>query len=156
MLHLSYPDVYTKHSVPPHSHIKEVQKVVINMGVESGLKESAASAMANILIKGNEIDTPIHWAQTVADLLSDVMFVCPTYQFIDKLLTLNTTAYLYLFAQRAANSEWGQWMQVTHHDEVNFVMGYPLRYPQIYSKNDVEISRLMIRTWTHFAQHGLV
>ncbi|KAH9511515.1 hypothetical protein DERF_009969 [Dermatophagoides farinae] len=159
MLHLSYPKIYTRHDVPKHRHLQQVRQSVVTMGVDSGLKESTSTAMANLLIRGDDHDqeennNPIVWARKVADLFSDVMFVCPTYQFIDKLLSLNTTTYLYLFAQRSKNSKWGEWMQVTHHDEINFIMGHPLRYPLFYNDDDRNVSSVMIKTWTHFARTG--
>lgn len=124
------------------------------MGVDSGLNEAQASSIATLLIRGQPRDTPTKWAQTVADLFSDMMFVCPLQEFAVKLNSYNVRTFMYLFGQRAANVEWGEWMTVTHHDEVAFIMGYPLRYPQLYSEDDVAISRLMIRTWTHFAKTG--
>ena len=154
MLHAAYPTVYTRNSVPQYRTIKEVQKRVVEMGIDSGLNENQASSIATLLIRGKERDTPIKWAQTVADLFSDIMFVCPTYEFANKLETYNITQYLYLFSQRAKNVEWGEWMTVTHHDEVSFIMGYPLRYPHFYSHEDIDISLKMIKTWTHFAKTG--
>lgn len=154
MLHAAYPKVYTRTSVPPYTTIKEVQKRVVEMGTDSGLTETQASTIATLLIKGKERDTPTRWAQTVADLFSDIMFVCPTYEFANKLETYNVTRYLYLFSQRAKNVEWGEWMSVTHHDEVGFIMGYPLRYPHLYSQEDVDISSKMITTWSTFAKTG--
>ncbi|XP_027194901.1 acetylcholinesterase-like isoform X4 [Dermatophagoides pteronyssinus] len=75
MLHLSYPKIYTRHDVPKHKLLKQVQKSVVTMGVDSGLKESTATAMANLLIRSDhEEDNPIVWARKVADLFSDVMF----------------------------------------------------------------------------------
>ena len=132
MLHAAYPKVYTRYSVPQYHTIKQVQKRVIEMGMDSGLNENQATSIATLLIRGQPTDTPTKWAQTVADLFSDIMFVCPTYEFAHKLETYNITTYMYLFGHRAQNAEWGEWMTVTHHDEISFIMGYPLRYPHLF------------------------
>jgi acetylcholinesterase/cholinesterase len=63
---------------------------------------------------------------------------------------------MYIFTQRAHNSVWGKWMGVTHHDELNFVFGVPLRYPNMFDGNDINLSKRIIKTWAHFAKTGFV
>lgn len=154
IIHAAYPKLFTRQSVPQFTKLLEVQQKVMQMGIDSGLNPGQANSIASLLINGKETDTPIKWAQTIANLFGDVMFVCPIYDFANKLEQANTSTYLYLFDQRAKNVVWGDWMQVTHHDEVNFVMGVPLRYRQEYSADDIQISELMMRTWAHFAKTG--
>ncbi|KAJ6215453.1 hypothetical protein RDWZM_009953 [Blomia tropicalis] len=154
MLHAAYPKIYTRHTVPPYRTLKEVQKRVIEMGVDSGLNENQASTIATLLIRGKEVDTPLNWATVISNLFSDIMFICPTYEFANKLHQYNLTTYMYRFGQRASNSQWGEWMNVTHHDEIGFIMGYPLRYPRLSNYNDRLISEKMIKTWSHFAKTG--
>lgn len=156
MIHAAYPKLYTRTTVPQYTKLKQIHQKVIDMAIDAGLKEGQASSIANIFIRGKEVDTPVRWAQMVSDLFSDVMFVCPTYEFANKLTSLNVTTYLYLFAQQAKNSAWGEWMKVTHHDEVSFIMGYPLRYQHDYSRDDIDISYQMIKTWAGFAKTGYV
>ncbi|KPM11186.1 acetylcholinesterase-like protein 7 [Sarcoptes scabiei] len=157
MLHLSYPQFYLRDKVPQLTKLEDVRKKMIEMGKDSGLSEMAASTIANLFIKGKKTDSPKRWAQKVSDVFSDVMFVCPTYQFIDKLQSFHdgpNQIYLYLFGQRAKNSYWGDWMDVTHQDEMNFVMGYPLRYSHQYSDDDIKISKILMKTWAYFASTG--
>ena len=54
----------------------------------------------------------------------------------------------------AEGSLWGKWMGATHGDEYAFVFGYPIRYPEKYSTDDVNLSHRMINIWSDFAKNG--
>lgn len=45
-------------------------------------------------------------------------------------------------------------MGVPHGDEYLFVFGYPLRYPFKFSGDDIEMSKRMMASWSHFARTG--
>jgi len=45
-------------------------------------------------------------------------------------------------------------MGVLHFDEVPFVFGAPLRYSELYTPEEVELSKRIIQTWTTFAKQG--
>ncbi len=156
ILHLSYPENYTRDTVPVMKTLEEAKNAITLMAVDGGFPETQAKSMASVLLKGNETDSPENWARKIGSVFGDIMFICPTVRFADKFSNLNKTVYMYIFTQRAHNSVWGKWMGVTHHDELNFVFGVPLRYPNMFDGNDINLSKRIIKTWAHFAKTGFV
>ena len=43
---------------------------------------------------------------------------------------------------------------VMHADEINFVFGEPLDPKKGYNKEEIELSRLMMKYWANFAKTG--
>lgn len=156
ILHLSYPENYTRNTVPVMKTLEEAKNAITLMAIDGGFPETQAKSMASVLLKGNETDSPENWARKIGSVFGDIMFVCPTVRFADKFSNLNKTVYMYVFTQRPHNSVWGKWMGVTHHDELNFVFGVPLRYPNLFDGNDINLSKRIIKTWAHFARTGFV
>lgn len=54
---------------------------------------------------------------------------------------------LFYFAQPA-------WTGVMHADEINFVFGEPLDPIKKYTREEIELTRLMMRYWANFAKTG--
>ncbi|XP_054163854.1 acetylcholinesterase-like [Oppia nitens] len=156
ILHLAYPKNYTRTTVPIINTLDEARNAIVMMAVDGGFPEMQAKSMAAVLLNGNETDTPENWARKIASVFGDIMFICPTLSFADKFSALNSTVYMYIFTHRAHNSVWGKWMGVTHHDELNYVFGVPLRYPNMFDGQDINFSKRLIKTWTQFAKTGSV
>ncbi|CAG2165402.1 unnamed protein product [Oppiella nova] len=150
ILHLSYPKNYTRTTVPTINTLEEARDTIIRMAVDGGFPETQAKSMASVLLNGNETDTPENWARKIGAVFGDIMFICPTARFADKFSALNSTVYM------PQSSVWGKWMGVTHHDELNFVFGVPLRYPNMFDGEDINFSKRLMKTWTHFARTGSV
>ncbi len=66
------------------------------------------------------------------------------------------TVYMYYFKQRSSVSPWPPWMGVLHGDEIAFVFGEPLNPSKGYRREDVQLSRRMMRYWANFARTGWV
>ncbi|CAG2119882.1 unnamed protein product [Medioppia subpectinata] len=156
ILHLAYPKEYTRQTVPAMTTLEEARNAMVKMAVDGGFPESQAKSMATVLLNGNETDTPENWARKIGAVFGDIMFICPTATFADKMSAQNRTVYLYELTHRSHSSVWGQWMGVTHHDELNYVFGVPLRYPNMFDGEDINFSKRLMKTWTHFARTGSV
>ena len=46
------------------------------------------------------------------------------------------------------------WPGVIHGSDIEFVFGFPLKLPQIYSKQDQQFTLLILNLWTNFAKRG--
>ena len=154
MLHLSYPKIYTRKTVPKINTLEEARNSITKMVVDGGFPEIQAKSMASILLNGNTTDTPENWARKIGSVLGDIMFVCPSIRFADRFSSLNRVVYMYILTHRSQNTVWGKWMGVTHNDELNYVFGVPLRYPNKFDGEDINLSKRLIKTWTHFAKTG--
>lgn len=154
ILHLSYPKNFTRTTVPSISTLEKARDTMVQMAIDGGFPEFQSRTMASILLRGNETDSAENFARKIGTVFGDMMFVCPTLKFADIQAKANKTIFMYVFGQRAHNSVWGSWMGVTHHDEINFVFGMPLRYPNIFHGTDIDLSKRVIQAWTHFAKTG--
>lgn len=154
ILHLAYPELYSRFQVPNITTLEQARESMTMMSVDGGFPETQAKAMASVFLHGNQSDTPENFANKMGSALGDLMFVCPTMKLSDKLFKLGKNVYMYLFSHRAYNSVWGKWMGVTHHDEINLVFGLPLRYPNLYHGDDIDLSKRIMKTWTYFAKTG--
>lgn len=91
----------------------------------------------------------------LSTLIGDFLFKCPVIKFANALTqwqNQNITVYMYYFTERSGLLP--QWIGSSHFEEVQFVFGLPLRYQNLYSKKQIEFSRRIIKTWTHFAKTG--
>lgn len=130
--------------------------VAVNLTSKWNIKETQGRVLSNIFLRGGqEKDTTKNLIKRLYDLIGSLSFVCPVVTLADELSELkDRNVYMYLFSQRSAASTWGDWFGVPHHDEVPFVFGHPLRYPHKYSGQDIETSKRLLKTWTHFAKTG--
>ena len=96
-------------------------------------------------------------------ILGDYVITCPTY-FMPKDMVLwsgDNKVYLYKLTYKANNSLTGAypngtWMGVTHASDLEFVFGFPLKLPHMYSKQEQQFSLLIMNLWTNFAKTGYV
>lgn len=103
----------------------------------------------------NETDSTV-WLDKLIEVLGDMSFICPMNELAEQLTQLSKNVYLYLYSHESPNSPWAPWFGSTLHDEVPLVFGTPLRYPLKYSGKDIDLSKRLMQTWTHFAKTGKV
>lgn len=90
----------------------------------------------------------------VASLITDIIFLCPARALARTLAEHRRNVYFYLFGHKSSLSTYHDWIGVTHHDEVEFVFGRPLRLADTYTGQDVEMSQRLIKAWAQFARTG--
>lgn len=121
---------------------------------------TSSGMINNIMPKynGSSFWPPLSVASTfgkgVANLITDIIFTCPARAMATTLSEAKRSVYFYLFNHRSSQTQYHPWMGITHHDEVEFVFGRPLRMADTYNGPDIEMSQRMIKIWSHFAYTG--
>ena len=46
------------------------------------------------------------------------------------------------------------WMGVCHAEDIVYLFGFPLRYSQLFTKEEIQLSKDMIQAWTEYAKTG--
>lgn len=94
------------------------------------------------------------FGRNIGSLITDIIFLCPSRSLARTLAENGRNVYFYLYTHRSSRSPYHDWIGVTHHDEVEFVFGRPLRMADVYSGQDIDMSQKMIKIWSHFAYTG--
>lgn len=126
-LHNTFPETFTRHKIPNITTLVEAQELMTTNKMTEVIPEDRRRQFVNTFLTGEEVDTPFNFAKRMAAMLANFLFTCPAMTFADKLTRLNVSVYMYHFNERASSSSWGGWMGVTHHDEIQYVFGIPLR-----------------------------
>lgn len=100
------------------------------------------------------LDKRSQFGRTIGSLVTDIIFLCPSRSLAKTLAESGRNVFFYLYEHRAPNSQYHEWIGVTHHDEVEFVFGRPLRMADTYTGSDIEMSQRIIKAWSHFAKTG--
>lgn len=99
-------------------------------------------------------DKRAQFARAIGNLVSDIIFLCPSRSLAKTLADSGRNVHFYLYGHRSSTSQYHEWLGVTHHDEVEFVFGRPLRMADVYSGDDINMSQRIIKSWAHFAHTG--
>lgn len=161
-LHLGMPDLFPADKLMVNITRLSELRSMLAANLTTGFKVPRAQAqlVAGLLLSnGPEIDTRENLVRKYHQLLADLMFNCPSVLLAEELAKgrrggKSRSVYFYRFNERPTVTNWGDWMGVTHHEEVQFVFGLPLRYPLRYAIKDQVMSKRIIRTWSHFARTG--
>ena len=102
---------------------------------------------------GIDGETPEEIREQLSTLIGDFLFKCPIIKFAESLMDWpNVTVFMYYFTERSGLLP--EWIGSSHFEEVQFVFGLPLRYPDQYSAKQLIFTERLIKTWTHFARTG--
>jgi carboxylesterase type B len=116
------------------------------------------SAIIEYYMKGIDEDDYVSVRQSLVDLIGDSLFICPSVYLAESLSQVSVCkVFYYHFTHiKQFDNHWGEWMGSPHFDDVQYVFGYPLRYPSKYSDKERELSLNLINSWTSFARNGYV
>lgn len=96
-----------------------------------------------------------YYANQLSNAFGDVMISCPTSTFAERFSKIpDTTVYMYMFDHKTANSKFGDWFGSPNYEEVQYIFGLPLRDPTKYTASEIELSKRLMQTWSHFADTG--
>ncbi|XP_055926465.1 acetylcholinesterase-1-like isoform X1 [Argiope bruennichi] len=84
----------------------------------------------------------------------DYARVCPSVYMAESVAKKENTVLYYYFVHRTSSAPWAPWVGVPHSDEIQYVFGFPLRYPSNYTESEQLLSLQMIKVWTSFAKSG--
>ncbi|XP_040903059.1 acetylcholinesterase-like [Toxotes jaculatrix] len=90
----------------------------------------------------------------LGSLVGDHLFVCPVVEFAQRYSQNGGKTFLYLFEHRSSINSWPQWMGVMHGYEIEFVFGMPLNASLGYTKNEVNMTKKIMKHWANFARTG--
>ncbi|XP_035215914.1 acetylcholinesterase-1-like [Stegodyphus dumicola] len=84
----------------------------------------------------------------------DYSRVCPSVYFAEKYAEKGNNVFFYVWDHRPSPTPWAPWMGVVHFTENQFVFGSPIKHPEKYVPEEVQLSSDMIKYWTNFAKTG--
>lgn len=124
--------------------------------LEGFMPKSRVQVLENGTVLGNSslYSKEAEFGKNVGSLITDIIFLCPARSLARTLSEAGRNVYSYLYAHRSSLSQYHPWIGVTHHDEVEFVFGRPLRLADVYSGKDIEMSQRLVKIWSHFAYTG--
>jgi carboxylesterase type B len=130
--------------------LKTSTSVLENFMSKSSQPNGTQAAGGNTSVWTKEAE----FGKNVGGLITDIIFLCPARSLAKTLAEAGRNVYFYLYSHRSSLTPYHEWLGVTHHDEVEFVFGRPLRLADVYSGKDIEMSQRLIKIWSHFAYTG--
>ncbi|XP_076311232.1 acetylcholinesterase-like isoform X1 [Tachypleus tridentatus] len=99
-------------------------------------------------------NSSIHIRDAIDKIVGDYHFTCSVNEFAHHYAKAGNEVYMYYFIHRSSVNPWPRWMGVMHGDEIPFVFGEPLNPALRYTKEEVLLSKKMMRYWANFAKSG--
>ena len=98
---------------------------------------------------------------SIADVYGDYKVVCPTILFGEEVAKSRPTqqTYTYRLMQPLTSVQLFKchgWMGVCHGEDYIYLFGLPLRFQDIFTKEETQLSIDMILAWTDFAKTGKI
>ncbi|XP_062242688.1 acetylcholinesterase-like [Platichthys flesus] len=90
----------------------------------------------------------------LGSLVGDQLFNCPVIEFAQRYSQHGGKTYMYLFDHQSSVNPWPAWMGVMHGYEIEFVFGMPLNASLGYTKNEVNMTKKIMKHWANFARTG--
>ncbi|CAG2107039.1 unnamed protein product, partial [Medioppia subpectinata] len=155
LMHVASPQVFRRHTFPQMRTLEETRNMFVWFLTDKvGVAPNIAPLIANSMITGPEVDTPLNNINKLSKGIGDNSITCPTIYMADELSARNKTVYMYVFDHKAKATKFGDWQGVSHYEEVPFVFGYPLRRTKYFDRQDIEMSKRIMKIWSHFAKNG--
>ncbi|KAG7479557.1 acetylcholinesterase-like [Solea senegalensis] len=101
-----------------------------------------------------DVDNRVKNRDFLSSLNGDYLFDCPVIEFAQWYSRRGGKTFLYLFDHRSSVNPWPEWMGTMHGYEIEFVFGMPLDASLGYTKNEVNITKTIMKHWTNFARTG--
>ncbi|CAG0913163.1 unnamed protein product [Notodromas monacha] len=92
--------------------------------------------------------------QMISAAVGDSLLVCPTNFFAQSFAAAGNDVYYYYFTWRTAAHPWGSWMGVLHGDEIDYVFGHPLNKSKVFTREEKELSKRVMKHYANFARTG--
>ncbi|KAI1280665.1 Acetylcholinesterase [Halotydeus destructor] len=155
---LSFPDLFTPQKIKfIIATLRELRELILRLfSLRSGIEEKQSiKFMADYFFSdGEQRGSTADLVQKMYRAFGDAAVGCPVNILAEEFSKLGKKVYVYEFAQRSRAAPWAQWMGVPFSSEQPFVFGHPLRHSQRYSRDDVDVSKRMIRMWSQFVKTG--
>lgn len=99
-------------------------------------------------------DDPNINRDAIDKIVGDYQFTCNVNEFAGRYAETGNSVYMYYYKHRSQNNPWPRWTGVMHADEINYVFGEPLDSNKGYTKEEIHLSKRMMRYWANFAKTG--
>ncbi|XP_046425473.1 acetylcholinesterase-like [Neodiprion virginianus] len=99
-------------------------------------------------------DDPYRNRDALDKIVGDYHFTCNVNEFAARYAETGNTVYMYYYTHRSANNPWPSWTGVMHADEISYIFGEPLDSSRGYTREEVYLSKRMMRYWANFAKTG--
>lgn len=99
-------------------------------------------------------DDPNINRDAIDKIVGDYQFTCNVNEFAGRYAETGNSVYMYYYKHRSQNNPWPRWTGVMHADEINYVFGEPLDSTKGYTKEEIHLSKRMMRYWANFAKTG--
>lgn len=120
------------------------------------LPKSVQDAIIYEYTPWHDLTNAAEYRDAVDKVIGDYQFTCPATEAAYYYAASGNEVYVYYFTHRSSYNPWPKWMGVVHGDEINFIFGEPLNDSLGYTRDEVELSRRMMRYWANFARTGSV
>lgn len=87
--------------------------------------------------------------------VGEFFVICPALFAATEFVNVNISVYFYYFVHRPRNTPWRNWVGAAHYEEVQFVFGLPLIQSNFYTKDEIKLSKKIMKSWTTFASTGV-
>ncbi|GIY14843.1 acetylcholinesterase [Caerostris extrusa] len=124
------------------------------LGTVDGFLNCSGSDVASYYLDDIEDDDYFTIRQQTYAANGEITLTCPTSYFAESYAESGMDVYYYLYTHRSSVTPWAEWMGIVHFEEIQFVFGQPLLHPELYSKEEFQLSLRMLGTWAHFAKTG--
>ncbi|KAI1292516.1 Acetylcholinesterase [Halotydeus destructor] len=154
-LSFGMPDIFPKDGALPDKLTPELLAEKVRQFAPGNVRQRLEIVMKFMF--GGEDTNSTKMAAKIEQMMSQLSFICPNVAMIDSFVRLpNRTAYYYQFNPKPSNTKHViKWSKgALHHDEVQFVLGYPLKNPAAYTQEEIKLSELIMTDWTTFAKTG--
>ena len=120
----------------------DVPKAVLTLGLNSAFSQ-------------NQTLNQTHKA--AIDFVGNNIFICPTIIYAQELSKLpDISIHFFHFTQRSSYNRLPLWFGTIHNEEVPIMFGYPLRFPEQFTAQEIRFSQHLIRMISRFSRDGLV
>ncbi|XP_077553639.1 acetylcholinesterase-1-like [Haemaphysalis longicornis] len=93
--------------------------------------------------------------QALVDTLGDFVIFCPTKFYVEAFAKTNRPTYFYVFDFRSERSTWPPWMGATHFEDLQFTFGMPFRFPDRYTDEDRDQSKVSMQVIGSYVNNGV-
>ncbi|KAK0172171.1 hypothetical protein PV328_005520 [Microctonus aethiopoides] len=99
-------------------------------------------------------DDPDVNRDAIDKIVGDYQFTCNVNEFAGRYAETGNSVYMYYYKHRSVNNPWPRWTGVMHADEISYIFGEPLDPSKHYTKEEIQLSKRMMRYWANFAKTG--
>lgn len=157
LLHVGAPTLFRRDRRPEVNDISKAAELIETALRDWELPSSTWRTLASLFLTNLPPHKILH---AMHSIVGDLAITCPSAYFAEKFAShSNHSSYYYYFthlpsSEGSSGRRRDDWLGATHQDEVKFVFGHPIRFPQQYSEKDVAFSKAIMRIWITFAKTG--